>query len=67
MLATLQAPEGDIADLGDLGCAIAQAGGFAIAGRAAGRLAGEAGERAVTIVGIADGATSMATGSGFFC
>jgi hypothetical protein len=67
MLATLQAPEGDIADLSGLGCSIAQAAGFAAAGRAAGRIAGEAGERAVTIVGIADGATSMATGSGFFC
>lgn len=67
MLATLQAPEGDIADLSDLACAVAQAAAFAAAGRAAGRLAGEAGERAVTAVGIGDGATSMATGSGFFC
>ena len=67
MLATLQAPEDDIADLGDLACSVAQATVFEGASRIGGSIAGEAAERAVTIVGIADGATSMATGSGFFC
>lgn len=67
MLATLEAPEGDIADLSDLGCGLAQSVAFEGLGRMAGRFAGELGARAVTGVSIADGATSMATGSGFFC
>jgi hypothetical protein len=67
MLATLQAPQDDIADLSGLGCSVAQAAAFEAARLLGGRLAGEAAERAVTLVGIADGATSMTTGSGFFC
>ena len=67
MLATLQAPEGDIADLGGLGCSVAQSAAFEAAKILGGRFLGEAAERAVTVVGIADGATAMATGAGFFC
>ncbi len=67
MLATLQPPEGDIADLSGLGCSLAQAAIFRGAGRLAGALAGEVGARAVTTVSFGNGATSMATGSGFFC
>jgi hypothetical protein len=67
MLATMEAPQDDIADLSDLGCSLAQAAAFEMAKAAMRGILGELGERAVTAVGVADGATSMTTGSGFFC
>jgi hypothetical protein len=67
MLATLVPPEGDIADLSGLGCAVAQEAAFAAAGGIAERFLTETAERALAGVEVADGATAMATGSGFFC
>lgn len=54
MLASMRPPEGDIADLSDLGCGLAAAGAFEAAGRVGGRLLGELGERAAAAASAAD-------------
>lgn len=61
MLASMRPPEGDIADLSDLGCGLAAAGAFEAAGRVGGGLLGELGERAAAAGSAADGA------GGFIC
>lgn len=62
MLATLEAPRADLTDLSGLRCGVAQAIGMETAGSVAGGLVGEVGERAVTLVGIADGIAGLARG-----
>ena len=67
MLATLRPPEGDIADLSNLACGLAQTLAFDRAGRIAGGLFGPGGSTVVTIGSLADGTSSVATGSGLIC
>jgi hypothetical protein len=67
MLATLRPPQGDIADLSNLACGLAQTLAFDRAGAIAGGLFGSGGRTVVTIGSLADGASSVATGSGLIC
>ena len=67
MLATLEPPDDDIADLSDLGCGVAQAVATEAASAIAGRFAGEFGERAVAAVSIVDSVANLARGEGLLC
>jgi hypothetical protein len=67
MLATLDPPDDDIADLSDLGCGVAQAVATEAVSAIAGHLAGEFGERAVAALSVADSVASLARGEGLFC
>jgi len=62
MLASMRPPEGDIADLSDLGCGLAAAAAFEAAGRIGGRILGEAGERAAAAGSAMDGAGGFSCG-----
>lgn len=61
MLASMEAPEGDITDLSDLGCDLAAGAAFEAAGRVGGALAGDIGEQAAAAGSAADGI------GGFLC
>lgn len=62
MLASMRPPEGDIADLSDLGCGMAAAAAFEAAGRIGGAVLGELGERAAAAASAGDGVGGFSCG-----